>query len=379
MKLAFGFCAVLVLAICVSNTLAFVDWDVINEPIDEYGGVYDTSALLEYAVTSGGFDSDEAELKRGYNDGDDHDNMAVYNGVVMQNAGLHRVNLSQPQDANAIDIDILGPASQGSMQLNMSGPVGYCPYPINQPNSCGRSVQDLGVSVKVHNGRAKSYTWVNNPVAGVIGTVYNYTAHLYRTNDELKYRSSHKVYIPSRATFVPINQIIAGELKPSLQINKKYDLKGKLFSFVAPNTGSQFGGIDPYQFMFVMGNIDTANDNSSLAGYRVESPVNVTRALGAACKTTNVGFPASTMPVSGLVNNFSIKNNLVTGKISLQSVSPIGYIKWFTGTLSGVWTWVDRRGGLGMIDVGLVVDDANPSTAYVVHQAYVNEVKRVHY
>jgi len=268
----------------------------------------------------------------------------TYSGTVLQNGYVHRVNTSEAQDSNMIMMSITGNPNRGEITITARGPTTFCPF---GPTSCGRSVSDTTLVVQSRNKKLSLVSLTNNP-ATVLGQVSNYHVVGTWTNDAFHMTISYIINMvipPAGITSqVPIKGVYSGKVD---KVNGEQVFTGYLMAFVVPYVSTQHGGTDPYQFLVVYGPIDSSQDFSTMAGYRVYSPLGT---------PTSPYFPPSPNAVAGSVNNVAFDGGLIRGNITMST--PVGsHVNVVDADFVSDYEFIDEDQGYFRITAGKAIKD----------------------
>jgi hypothetical protein len=271
-----------------------------------------------------------------------------FSGTILQNGWAHRINTSEPQDSNQIIMSIDGNQNRGTITITAHGPTTFCPW---GPSSCGRGVSDSTVVIAATNKKLSLVSLTNNP-ATVLGQVSNYhVVGTWNTDGSFHMTISYIINmvipnpnIPGGITSqVPIKGVYSGSVQ-TIQVEQVFT--GYLMAFVVPYVSVQHGGTDPYEFLVVYGAIDSSQDFSAMAGYRVYSP------LGTDASPV---FPGSPNAVAGTVSNVTFDGGLISGKITMST--PVGtHVNVVDADFFSDYEWIDSDTGYLRITAGKVTD-----------------------
>jgi hypothetical protein len=265
-----------------------------------------------------------------------------FSGSIFQNGYAHIVNITgaEAQDSNQVTVAITGNPLRGQIVLTERGPSTFCPF---GPTSCGRNVHDITVTITVRNRRLTLQSMVNNPNPNVTGVASDYLVVGTWIGDALRWTASYSIRLSLPGgiwSVVPIKVVYAGT------VNLRNVFTGFNFGWVIPYVSLQQGGINPYEFLITYGPILSSQPYSTIAGYRVYSPIAV------APSTT---FPPSPNAVSGTVNNVVFDGGLIHGKINLST--PVGsHINVTNAAFTSDYEILDLEIGYIRINGGLVTD-----------------------
>jgi len=239
-----------------------------------------------------------------------------FDGNVFQNGFVHQFDMSSPQDANRIMMKVSGSGVMGEVTFKIDGPATLCPN--GQPSSCGRNVANISFVV---SSRLNTLSLKKNSLkifqANGIPSDFEVTGSWIRESFHMIVSYTVHLTMPgNRKITVPIESIYAGQI--DLRTKR---FVGQQYGFVVPYDDGQYNGTQPYQFLITYGNIDSSLVSSTLAGYRVISPISY---------ASTPGYPATINAVSGTVRGASFASGiscdagLLRGNISLHT--PTGLV-----------------------------------------------------
>jgi hypothetical protein len=262
-------------------------------------------------------------------------------GLVFQNGFAHRFNLSDPKDPNKVVIAITGNPSNGWITFNLTAPHTFC---IPPTNSCGRDVQDTTIVIRSRHGQLSLHSLTNNPSPFSFGIVSDYFVAGYWRGNEFHMLISYNHIIMRNgaiAAKVPMKSVYAGT------IDKDNVFVGHNFGFVPPYLAT---AVLPYQYLITYGVMNSSNEFSMLAGYRVVSP------LGTAA---NPQYPAAPIDITGTVTDTQFVDGLFVGKISIHNTG--GLINLVDANFFSDYHRDRDIDGLIKVNVGIATDSAGNS------------------